>query len=111
MHSALRKIAEDEASDLGNLTTLEDHEAMQQITEGYKHVVGGQKSSCLDPANNHTLLLHCRTKATSRNDTMQLVASKCSETIPPLQSQSDLSTPHGPSKSLSLNTNGRQGTT
>lgn len=34
---------EDKASELGDLTTLDDHEAVQQIIEGHKHLVERQK--------------------------------------------------------------------
>ncbi|KAM6074937.1 acetyl-coenzyme A synthetase 2-like, mitochondrial isoform 2-T2 [Chlamydotis macqueenii] len=44
MRRVLRKIVEDKASELGDLTTLDDHEAVQQIIEGYKSLVEGQKS-------------------------------------------------------------------
>ncbi|XP_051662471.1 acetyl-coenzyme A synthetase 2-like, mitochondrial isoform X3 [Manacus candei] len=44
MRRVLRKIVEDKASELGDLTTLDDHEAVQQIIEGHKHLVEGQKS-------------------------------------------------------------------
>ncbi|KAJ7399531.1 acetyl-coenzyme A synthetase 2-like protein [Pitangus sulphuratus] len=43
MRRVLRKIVEDKASELGDLTTLDDHEAVQQIIEGRKHLVEGQK--------------------------------------------------------------------
>ncbi|NXL31782.1 ACS2L synthetase, partial [Glaucidium brasilianum] len=44
MRRVLRKIMEDKASELGDLTTLDNHEAVQQITEGCKRLVEGQKS-------------------------------------------------------------------
>nr|XP_010298329.1 PREDICTED: acetyl-coenzyme A synthetase 2-like, mitochondrial [Balearica regulorum gibbericeps] len=44
MRRVLRKIVEDKASELGDLTTLDDHEAVQQIIEGRKRLVEGQKS-------------------------------------------------------------------
>lgn len=44
MHGVLRKIVEDKASELGDLTTLDDHEAVQHIIEGCKHLMEGQKS-------------------------------------------------------------------
>ncbi|XP_069714590.1 acetyl-coenzyme A synthetase 2-like, mitochondrial isoform X1 [Phaenicophaeus curvirostris] len=44
MRRVLRKIVEDKASELGDLTTLDDHEAVQQIIEGHKRLVEGQKS-------------------------------------------------------------------
>ncbi|XP_032300830.1 acetyl-coenzyme A synthetase 2-like, mitochondrial isoform X2 [Coturnix japonica] len=44
MRRVLRKIVENKASELGDLTTLDDHEAVQQIIEGHKHLVEGQKS-------------------------------------------------------------------
>uniref|UniRef100_A0A8D2M698 acetate--CoA ligase n=1 Tax=Zonotrichia albicollis TaxID=44394 RepID=A0A8D2M698_ZONAL len=43
MRRVLRKIVEDKASELGDLTTLDDHEAVQQIIEGHKHLVEQQK--------------------------------------------------------------------
>jgi len=43
MRRVLRKIVENKASELGDLTTLDDHEAVQQIIEGHKHLVEGQK--------------------------------------------------------------------
>uniref|UniRef100_A0A8C3M977 acetate--CoA ligase n=1 Tax=Geospiza parvula TaxID=87175 RepID=A0A8C3M977_GEOPR len=43
MRRVLRKIVEDKASELGDLTTLDDHEAVQQIIEGHKHLVERQK--------------------------------------------------------------------
>lgn len=44
MRRVLRKIVEGKASDLGDITTLDDHEAVQQIIEGHKHLVERQKS-------------------------------------------------------------------
>lgn len=44
MCQVLRKIVEDKARELRDLTTLGDHEAVQQITEGHEHLVEGQKS-------------------------------------------------------------------
>ncbi|XP_048163696.1 acetyl-coenzyme A synthetase 2-like, mitochondrial [Corvus hawaiiensis] len=44
MRRVLRKIVEDKASELGDLTTLDDHEVVQQIIEGHKHLVEQQKS-------------------------------------------------------------------
>ncbi|XP_064368394.1 acetyl-coenzyme A synthetase 2-like, mitochondrial isoform X3 [Dromaius novaehollandiae] len=44
MRRVLRKIVEDKASELGDLTTLDDYEAVQQIIEGRKHLVEGQRS-------------------------------------------------------------------
>uniref|UniRef100_A0A8D0FIJ2 acetate--CoA ligase n=1 Tax=Strix occidentalis caurina TaxID=311401 RepID=A0A8D0FIJ2_STROC len=44
MRRVLRKIVEDKASELGDLTTLDDHEAVQQIIEGRKRLVEGHKS-------------------------------------------------------------------
>uniref|UniRef100_A0A8B9QHI6 Acetyl-coenzyme A synthetase n=1 Tax=Apteryx owenii TaxID=8824 RepID=A0A8B9QHI6_APTOW len=44
MRRVLRKIVEDKASELGDLTTLDDHEAVQQIIEGRKRLVEGQRS-------------------------------------------------------------------
>ncbi|CAN8215387.1 unnamed protein product [Coccothraustes coccothraustes] len=43
MRRVLRKIVEDKASELGDLTTLDDHEAVQQIIEGHEHLVERQK--------------------------------------------------------------------
>ncbi|XP_058691648.1 acetyl-coenzyme A synthetase 2-like, mitochondrial isoform X2 [Poecile atricapillus] len=43
MRRVLRKIVEDKDSELGDLTTLDDHEAVQQIIEGHKHLVRQQK--------------------------------------------------------------------
>lgn len=43
MRRVLRKIVEDKASELGDLTTLDDHEAVQQIIQGHKHLVERQK--------------------------------------------------------------------
>ncbi|XP_040557918.1 acetyl-coenzyme A synthetase 2-like, mitochondrial isoform X1 [Gallus gallus] len=43
MRRVLRKIVENKASELGDLTTLDDHEAVQQIIEGHKHLVEGRK--------------------------------------------------------------------
>lgn len=44
MRRVLRKIVEGKASELGDLTTLDDYEAVQQIIEGRKRLVEGQKS-------------------------------------------------------------------
>ncbi|XP_072193764.1 acetyl-coenzyme A synthetase 2-like, mitochondrial isoform X3 [Excalfactoria chinensis] len=44
MRRVLRKIVENKASELGDLTTLDDHDAVQQIIEGHKHLVERQKS-------------------------------------------------------------------
>uniref|UniRef100_A0A8C6Z9Q0 Acetyl-coenzyme A synthetase n=1 Tax=Nothoprocta perdicaria TaxID=30464 RepID=A0A8C6Z9Q0_NOTPE len=43
MRRVLKKIVEDKASELGDLTTLDDHEAVQQIIEGHKHLMEGQR--------------------------------------------------------------------
>ncbi|KAL2303771.1 hypothetical protein Nmel_009050 [Mimus melanotis] len=43
MRRVLRKIVENKANELGDLTTLDDHEAVQQIIEGHKHLVEPQK--------------------------------------------------------------------
>lgn len=37
----LRNTVEDKARELGDLVTLGDHEAVQQITEGHEHLGGG----------------------------------------------------------------------
>ncbi|KAM6311734.1 LOW QUALITY PROTEIN: acetyl-coenzyme A synthetase 2-like, mitochondrial [Aegotheles albertisi] len=44
MRRVLRKIVDNKASELGDLTTLDDHEAVQQIIEGHKRLVERQKS-------------------------------------------------------------------
>ncbi|XP_048804093.1 acetyl-coenzyme A synthetase 2-like, mitochondrial isoform X1 [Lagopus muta] len=44
MRRVLRKIVENKASELGDLTTLDDHEAVQQIIEGHKRLVEQQKN-------------------------------------------------------------------
>ncbi|KAM7109658.1 LOW QUALITY PROTEIN: acetyl-coenzyme A synthetase 2-like, mitochondrial [Ciconia maguari] len=44
MRQVLRKIVEDKASELGDLITLDDYEAVQQIIEGRKRLAEGQKT-------------------------------------------------------------------
>lgn len=44
MRRVLRKIVEDKATELGDLTTLDNHEAVEQIIEGHKLLVEGWKS-------------------------------------------------------------------
>lgn len=45
MRRVLRKIVENKANELGDLTTLDDYEAVQQIIKGHKHLVERQKGN------------------------------------------------------------------
>uniref|UniRef100_A0A8C3UFS6 Acetyl-coenzyme A synthetase n=1 Tax=Catharus ustulatus TaxID=91951 RepID=A0A8C3UFS6_CATUS len=45
MRRVLRKIVENKANELGDLTTLDDYEAVQQIITGHKHLVERQKDN------------------------------------------------------------------
>lgn len=39
MRRVLKKIVEDKADELGDLTTLDDHEAVEEIIKGHKRLL------------------------------------------------------------------------